>query len=390
MDVLEAIAAIGRGEDSHQQFKRRFANEKQAAAEMAAFANAEGGVIFLGVEDDGTISGLMPEEVRRHNQLLSNAASHHVRSPINPRTQNLAVRDGLVVMIVTVAAGDNKPYFDSDGVIWQKVGADKRRVTAKEELRRLFQESDLLQADEIPVRGCDAGQLEAAVFSRYYTERYHEDAPQVLATGYETFLENLNLARNGELNLAGLMLFAMNPQRFKPAFVVKAVRFVGMRDTGTEYRDSEDFGGRLDEQFKGAMSFLGRNLPKAQGPQSVNSQGIWPVARAVFEELLVNALLHRNYLLNAPVRLLFFDDRIEIISPGSLPNHLTVERIRRGNSSIRNAVMVSFAANGLLPYRGIGTGVRRALELSPGLEFENDPAGELFRVTIPLPDGMFP
>ena len=108
---------------------------------------------------------------------------------------------------------------------------------------------------------------------------------------------------------------------------------------------------------------------------------------AVFEELLVNALLHRNYLLSAPIRLLLFDDRIEIVSPGALPNHLTVERIRRGNSSIRNAVLVSFAANGLLPYRGIGTGIRRALELYAGIEFYNDPRGELFRAIIPLAAG---
>ena len=390
MDALEVIEAIGRGEDSRHQFKRQFNNDKSAAAEMAAFSNAEGGLIFLGVEDDGTPTGLTPEEVRRHNQLLSNAASQHVRSPINPRTQNLTLPGGQTIIVVTVPEGDNKPYFDGDGVIWQKVGADKRKVTAREELRRLFQESDLLQADEIPVRGCNIFQVEEGVFRQYFEARYHEAFPGTMSAGYDALPENLNLARKGELNLAGLMLFAKNPQRFKPAFVVKAVRFAGVRDTGTEYRDSEDFGGRLDEQFKGALGFLGRNLPGRQGPQSFNSQGIKPVPPAVFEELLVNALLHRNYLLNAPVRLLFFDDRIEIISPGALPNHLTIEQVRRGNSSIRNAVLVSFAANGLLPYRGIGTGVRRALELYPGVEFENDPVGQLFRVTIPLPSGLFP
>ena len=390
MDALEVIEAIGRGEDSQHQFKRQFANEKAAAAEMAAFANGEGGTIFLGVEDDGTPTGLTPEDVRRQNQLISNAASQHVRSPINPRTQNLTLPGGQTVMVVTVPEGDNKPYFDSDGVIWQKVGADKRRVTAKEELRRLFQESDLLQADEIPVHGCNVFQVDEGLFGRYFEARYHENLPGIMSAGYDGLTENLNLAHGGELNLAGLLLFGKDPQRFKPAFVIKAVRFVGVQDTGTEYRDSEDFGGRLDEQFKKAMGFLGRNLPGEQGEQSFNSQGTKPVPLAVFEELLVNALLHRNYLLNAPVRLLFFDDRIEIVSPGALPNHLTVEQVRRGNSSIRNAVLVSFAANGLLPYRGIGTGVRRALDLYPGIKFENDPVGQLFRVIIPLPPGLFP
>ncbi len=390
MNALEIMEAIGRGEDSRHQFKRYFANEKAAAAEMAAFANTEGGSIFLGVEDDGTPTGLTPEEIRRHNQVISNAASQHVRSPINPRTQNLTLPCGQTIIVVTVPEGDNKPYFDGDGVIWTTVGSDKRKVTAREELRRLFEESDLLQADEIPVRGCNVFQVEEGVFGRYFEARYHESLPGRASAAYDGLTENLNLARDGELNLAGLFLFGKHPQHFKPVFVIKAVRFVGVQDTGTEYRDSEDFGGRLDEQFKGAMGFLGRNLPGRQGPQSFNSQGIKPVPAGVFEELLVNALLHRNYLLNAPVRLLFFDDRIEIVSPGALPNHLTVEQVRRGNSSIRNAVLVSFAANGLLPYRGIGTGVRRALELYPEIKFENDPAGQLFRFTIPLPPGLFP
>ncbi len=390
MDALEVIEAIGRGEDSRHQFKRQFDSAKQAAAEMAAFANSEGGLIFLGVDDDGTIPGLTPERIRQQNQWIANAATEIIRGPISPRTQNLTLSGGQTVMVVTVDEGNNKPYIDNDGVTWMKVGSDKRKVVAREELRRLFQESDLLQADEIPVRGCNVFQVNEGVFARYFEARYHESSPGMMSAGYDGLPENLNLARDGELNLAGLLLFGKDPQRFKPAFVVKAVRFVGVLDTGTEYRDSEDFSGRLDEQFKGAMGFLRRNLPGEQGEQSFNSQGTKPVPTAVFEELLVNAILHRNYLLNAPVRLLFFDDRIEIISPGALPNHLTVEQVRRGNSSIRNAVLVSFAANGLLPYRGIGTGVRRALELYPGVEFENDPVGQLFRVTIPLPPGLFP
>ena len=265
MDALEVIEAIGRGEDSQHQFKRYLANEKAAAAEMAAFANAEGGTIFLGVEDNGTLTGLTSEEVRRQNQIVSNAASQHVRSPINPRTQNLTLPGGQTVIVVTVPEGDNKPYFDSDGVIWQKVGADKRRVTAKEELRRLFQESDLLQADEIPVRGCNVFQVNEEMFAQYFEARYHENFPGLASAGYDGLSENLNLARDGQLNLAGLLLFGKDPQRFKPAFMIKAVRFIGVQDTGTAYEDSQDFGGRLDEQFKGAMDFLGRKLPGGTG-----------------------------------------------------------------------------------------------------------------------------
>ena len=77
----------------------------------------------------------------------------------------------------------------------------------------------------------------------------------------------------------------------------------------------------------------------------------------MFEELLVNALVHRDYLVSASVRLFVFDNRIEIISPGHLPNNLTVEKIRTGNSNIRNPILVSYVAKGLLPYHGLGSGI---------------------------------
>ena len=341
MEALEALEIISRGEDSRHQFKRRFNNAADAAEELAAFANSEGGQIFIGVDDDGTIPGLTPKEVRVQNDLIANAATQNIRSPISPQTENLTI-NGQTVMIVTVAAGIDKPYF-ADYVIWQKVGSDKRRITSKEELRRLFQASDLLQSDEIPVRGCGVEQVDFEFFRSYYARRYGEELPAMEPTSLLRLLENLNLSQRNELNLAGLLLFGRHPQRFKPAFVVKAVRFAGLTETESAYIDSEDFSGRLDEQFKGALTFVQRNLQKGQSGQSVNSVGIASVPNAVFEELLVNALLHRNYLLNSPIRLFFFDDRIEILSPGSLPNHLTVEHIRRGNSSIRNSVLVSFA-----------------------------------------------
>ena len=98
---------------------------------------------------------------------------------------------------------------------------------------------------------------------------------------------------------------------------------------------------------------------------------------------MVNALVHRDYLIDAPVRIFMFDDRVEIISPGHLPNHLTVAKIRAGNSVIRNPILVSFASKGLLPYRGLGSGIKRALEDWPGIEFKDDHEGNLFVSVVP-------
>jgi ATP-dependent DNA helicase RecG len=114
----------------------------------------------------------------------------------------------------------------------------------------------------------------------------------------------------------------------------------------------------------------------------VNAPGVPEIPESVFEELLVNALVHRDYLISAPIRLFIFDNRIEIISPGHLPNNLTVEKILAGNSNIRNPILVSYIAKGLLPYKGIGSGIRRALDDWRNIEFSDDREGCLFTVTV--------
>ena len=98
--------------------------------------------------------------------------------------------------------------------------------------------------------------------------------------------------------------------------------------------------------------------------------------------MLVNALIHRDYLVSASIRLFIFDDRIEIISPGHLPNNLTVEKIKAGNSNIRNPILVSYAAKGLLPYHGLGSGITRALRSWPHIDFIDDHEGCLFKAVI--------
>jgi len=96
MEISELLEIIRRGEDSKHQFKANVTNEISLAQEMVAFSNSGGGTIFVGVSDDGTFSGLTIEDMRRLNQLVSNAASQHVRPPINPQTENIPTPGGLV------------------------------------------------------------------------------------------------------------------------------------------------------------------------------------------------------------------------------------------------------------------------------------------------------
>lgn len=216
-------------------------------------------------------------------------------------------------------------------------------------------------------------------FLRDMYAREYPESPDEL----RRLLRNLNLAtETGVLNLAGLLLFAEQPERFKPQFIVKAIRFPGNDIHTNEYVDSEDFIGPLRTQFDGAMAFIQRNLHKVQAGRGVNAPGVPEIPPVVFEELLVNALVHRDYLVSAPIRLFIFDDRIEIVSPGHLPDRLTVENIRAGNSIIRNPILVSHVAKGLLPYRGLGSGIKRALESWQEIDFVDDRDGCLFTARI--------
>jgi predicted HTH transcriptional regulator len=167
---------IALGEDSKRQFKVDVRNAESLAAEMAAFANSEGGTILIGVADGGATPGLVTADVSRINQLISNAASQLVRSPLAVQTENVPLGEGRVVIVLTVPKGIDKPYFDKNGVIWLKTGADKRRVNSKEELRRLFQFSDQFHADELPTKaGID--KLHKLRFRDFLRDIYKREFP---------------------------------------------------------------------------------------------------------------------------------------------------------------------------------------------------------------------
>jgi len=162
---------------------------------------------------------------------------------------------------------------------------------------------------------------------------------------------------------------------------LKAVSFFGNNIAGVNYRDSKDITGTLPELFEKGMSFLKANLHSVQAGQGFNSIGQLEISEIALEELLQNALVHRDYTRNAPVRLLIFDNRVEIISPGCLPDGLTVESIKLGTAVVRNPFIASFCAK-IMPYRGLGSGIIRALKEEPDLEFMNDPERMQFTSVI--------
>jgi ATP-dependent DNA helicase RecG len=369
---------ILRGEDSRTQFKRQI-DADSLCAEMAAFSNFQGGLLIIGVNDNGSIAGLEAIEIQKLNNDISNVATQKITPPIYPTTAIVEIENKLV-LVIEIQKGSAKPYSTNKGVYWTKVGADKGRLS-REELLRLFQETGSVTADEIPVFGTNCeSDLDRPYFYAYF-EQYYRSTIEDQAMPLSQLLENMGLAQNGLFTLAGLLLFGKNIERFRSSFQIKAVSFYGNSITETAYKSSIDISGNLESQFRGAMSFLKNNLNFIQGNQGFNSNGKLEIAEIALEEIVQNALLHRDYTKNSAIKVLIFEDRVEIISPGKLPNHLTIERIKNGNSVVRNNVLVSFGGR-IIPYRGLGSGIRRVLENHPNTDFINDIDGEQFTVIL--------
>ena len=379
MDAASVLEIIKRGEDSRHQFKRNVNNADSLAADMVAFSNGDGGMMLIGVYDNGAVAGLTNDDVRRLNQLISGVASQHVQPSINPITENIRI-DGSLIMVVSVSFGVNKPYQDKNGVFWVKSGADKRKATSREEVQRMFQSANILHADEMPAHKMTIEDFDMRYFNYYFQKRYGtlpEDEKQPLLR----LLENMGLMQGDQLTLCGALLFTKEEFHKLPVFIVKAGAFDANDLTTNNYQDSRNIEGRLESIYSQTVSFIVSNLRHLQGEQDFNSIGIPEIPHEAIREIVANALIHRDYFLSAPIRVFVFRNRVEIISPGHLPNNLTIENILRGVSNTRNQLLASHA-NHLIPYRGYGSGIINALEAYPDIEFIDDRDGNQFMAIL--------
>lgn len=378
MEASALRLRIQGGETSYTQFKENITNPLSAAQELVAFANSEGGTLLVGINDKtGAITGLRFEDIQRISSLLVNAASEGVTPPITIQTETVLV-DDKAVLVVNVPAGIFKPYKDKDGLIFIKNGPDKRKVTSNEEIARLLQASGDLYAEETLLPYTIAEELDLREFRSFYEEKYKIPLNENDLT---RILSNLRLAAGENLNVAGALLFAKHPEKLIPQFFISAVWFAGKDIYGEKYHSSEDIRGTLVQCFQRGLDFMKRALNRVQNGKDFNSLGDLEIPEIVLIELLVNALLHRDYFIRDSIKIFVFDDRIEIKSPGKLPNNLTEDQIRAGLRRSRNTILASLAPD-LLPYRGIGSGILRALQAWPHIDFYNDRAGEQFTVVM--------
>jgi ATP-dependent DNA helicase RecG len=363
MNASELYSSIASGEDSFTEFKRDVSQRSDFASEMIAFANMEGGRILVGVDDRGTIVGVT--EPQRVEEAILNIARHNCVPPLSPTVESVQDDEGRIVVVVEVPRRLEAPHENNSGQCYIRVGSTKRLCTPQERAR-LLQSASLVYVDEIPIGKTSRADLELEAFGAYY-QRIYEQPLEEADVPLTPMLENMkflvtDLRGEQRLSLAGLLLFGKQPQDFLSYAYISAVRWEGI-EAGETIIDRQDITGRLAQQVEQAEAFILRNTRLSTTIEGVQQADRREYPRAVIREAVVNAVVHRDYSLEgAQILLYIFDNRLEIRSPGTLPNSVTLKNIRTHYSKPRNETIARVLLN--LGYvNRLGSGVPRMIRL---------------------------
>ena len=401
-DILKQINA---GEVSGVQFKERILDKYDIACELVAFSNSHGGKLVVGIKDKtGETNALSYSEVQETTNLLSDIASENVVPSILIKIDTVEVEDGNLV-VATVKEGLNKPYHDNKGIVWVKNGADKRKVFDNAELAEMMTDCGSFAPDEAGVRDATVNDLDATTIKQFLGNRFERVLEKkgltgdafneasldmicsAIAKGHdcEKILRNLRFIRpDGSLTVAAMLLFGKYTQRWLPMMTAKCICFAGNSVGSKVFRDKvndADMEGNLLHQYDTIMDFFTRNLHNVQVGDEFNSMGKLEIPYTSLVEFTVNSLVHRSLNIKAPVRIFIFDNRVEIHSPGALPNGLTIDDIKAGTSMPRNTFLFNNAIY-LLPYTGVGSGITRALDEDINVTFMNNDKAQEFVITV--------
>lgn len=410
MKEIDILQQIKLGEISKVQFKERLLDNYDIGCELVAFSNARGGTLVVGVKDKtGSVNPLSYQEVQETTNTLGNIASENVVPAILVDVETISV-DGGSLVVAHIKEGVNKPYHDNRGIVWVKNGADKRKVFDNAELAEMMTDCGSFSPDEAGVRDATIKDLDENTIKTFLSNKFekvlvrkglmgdalHEASLDTvcsaIASGHngEKLLRNLRFIRpDGKITVAAMLLFGKYTQRWLPVMTAKCICFVGNNLGGTQFRDKvndADIEGNLLHQFETIMDFFTRNLRHIQVGKEFNSQGVLEIPYTSLVEFTVNALVHRSLNATAPIRIFIFDGRVEIHSPGILPNGLSVDDIVVGTSMPRNMFLFTNAIH-LLPYTGAGSGMLRALSENVNVSFTNNDRTNEFVITINRPVG---
>ncbi len=380
MQVTESIVKqlISQGENNAIEFKRADISPDSLAKEIVAFANSGGGVVLIGVEDDGSVSGLVGSKV--DEEWVANIARNNVIPALDIIANQVQV-DGKEILYVQVPKGKDKPYQTNKYQFLVRVGSTNR-VATQLELLRLFQQSGVFHYDSVAVERTTIADLNFSKLDNYFM-RYGVDFSA--EADKELLLKNTDiLSENGTPTVAGILVFGINPQRFLHNALVTFAHFQGNNISDTLI-DRQDITGTLDQQIDTALAVIKNNIQNPsviEGAKTVSTRFLYP--DKVFRELLINACLHRNYAIHgSQIRVFLFDDRIEFHSPGKLPNTVTIEKMTRGVSYATNPVLLKFMQN-LSYIDKLGRGVPMVWQTAKqnGKEIHLEEFGDEFIVTL--------
>lgn len=378
-DLIETInALIQQGENSQIEFKSAGIRPENAAREIVAFANTLGGSLLIGVEDDGTITGIESSL----ETWVANISRNNIIPALQLDVQEIDI-DSKTVCLITTPKGQDRPYQTQDGKYWLRAGSTNRMAT-KEELSRLFQQAGLVHFDTSPVGNTDISHIDLKAVDHYYRSYYETNFIDLPEDEQHSLLVNTDILVEHEnkwvASVGGLLMFGKQPQRRLPQSSIMFAVFKG-DDITDELIDKKEITGTATELIDKTVSLLQLYIPKPSTIEGTQRKEVTHIPPKVLREAVVNAVMHRDYSIShRKTQVHVYSNRIEITSPGTLANTLTLEKIRYGNSAPRNIFLVKFLDN-LRYFDGLGRGIPMMLKaMQERIELES--IGELFRLTL--------
>ena len=346
IDRAELWQQIQLGEDSELELKEvRFRGQRvdaprcdSLADELAAFANANGGRVVLGVTDDRVPKPLDPAQLDAVTSLVSEICADSIVPSLDFQVHRVGDPQefGGGILVVDIPAGTD--VFRSPGGYLRRLG-DTKRVMRDADIRRLLHsrgQSDATAADTQVVAGTGINSLIPDLWRPYASSR--GDEPPETSLAKLKFIKDQNGAFRA--TVGGILLATRDPREWLPNAYIQAVCYSGDRMDGNRQIDAQDITGPLDDQIRQAVRFVARNRKVAARKSPARTDVPQFSERATFEAI-VNAVVHRDYAVSGShIRLFLFDDRLELYSPGGLSNSMTTEDLRTSQFT-RNELLAS-------------------------------------------------
>lgn len=362
MDWWELQQRIAGWENLHTEFKEWPVRASDIAESLVAFANTDGGQLIFGVDKQRTTTFV--DDLDGAMQRVDQVAYNNCEPPLTIVQETVTDEVGAAVVVVNIPKGDQRPYRTNRGLYYVRTTSGRRQAS-RQELLRLFQATESLFYDETVVLRASLADLETQLFETFIQDAYQR-ASSDFGVRYDQLLVNLRLATAVEGTIyptvAALLFFGRDPQQFLSWAKVTAARIPGT-DLSAAPSDAKSLSGTLPVILQDAARFLNVHLRTPHHIQGFGPEVYPELPAEALRETLVNALAHRDYTVHAPVRLFIYDDRVEIRTPGGLPNTVTIEAVKLGAAHVlRNPTIYTlFSRLGMVT--GIGSGVYRTIQL---------------------------